>query len=42
MLSVDYSKLSIIALAAIDKLHEENIELKNRLTKLEELYGNRS
>lgn len=41
-LTVDYSKLSIIALAAIDKLHEENIELKNRLTKLEELYGNRN
>lgn len=34
-LKVDYSKLSVIALAAIDKLHEENIQLKNRLDILE-------
>ena len=41
-LTVDYSKLSIVALAAIDKLHEENVELKNRINKLEEMiYGNR-
>jgi ubiquinone biosynthesis protein UbiJ len=34
-LHVDYAKLSIIALAAIDKLHEENKELKDRLKQLE-------
>lgn len=41
-LVVAYDKLSIIALKAIDVLHAENQELKNRLTKLEEMvYGNR-
>lgn len=34
-LHVDYSKLSIIALAAIDKLYEENKELKERVNNLE-------
>ena len=42
-LVVAYDKLSIIALKAIDVLHAENQELKNRLTKLEEMvYGNRN
>lgn len=35
MLSVAYDKLSVIALAAIDKLHEENQKLKERLIILE-------
>lgn len=38
-LSVDYAKLSVIALAAVDKLHEENEELKERLRKIEEKLG---
>ena len=33
--SVAYENLSIIALAAIDKLHEENEELKRRIEALE-------
>lgn len=37
ILSVDYAKLSVVALAAIDELHKENVELKSRLDKLEEL-----
>jgi cell division protein FtsB len=37
ILTVAYDKLSIIALAAIDKLHEENQELKERIEKLEQL-----
>ena len=42
-LTVAYDKLSVVALAAIDKLHSENQELKDRLTKLEEMvYGNRN
>ena len=42
-LTVAYDKLSVVALAAIDKLHAENQELKDRLAKLEEMvYGNRS
>lgn len=32
---VDYQKLSIVALAAVDKLHEENQLLKERLEKIE-------
>lgn len=48
LLSLAYDKLSVIALAAIDKLHEEakalkskNQELENRISKLENilLYG---
>ena len=35
-LGVAYDKLSVIALAAIDKLHQENIDLKERLRKIEE------
>ena len=34
-LSLAYDKLSVIALGAIDVLHNENIELKNRIEKLE-------
>jgi hypothetical protein len=36
-LTVDYSKLSVIALAAIDELHKKNTELEERLAKLEAL-----
>ena len=36
---VSYEKLSIIALAAVDKLHQENLELKERLKKIEEKLG---
>ena len=46
-LAVEYDKLSVIALAAIDNLHEENKKLKNktndleeRLAKLESLFEN--
>ena len=38
-LTVDYAKLSIIALAAIDDLHKENLELKERLKRIEEKLG---
>ena len=34
--SVSYDKLSIVALAAIDKLHEENLELKKEIEELKE------
>ena len=37
--SVAYDRLSIIALAAIDKLYEENKELKERLKRIEEHLG---
>lgn len=33
--SVSYDKLSVVALAAIDKLHEENVELKKKVEELE-------
>ena len=36
-LSVAYDKLSIIALKAVDKLNDENNELKNRLNNLESI-----
>lgn len=36
-LTVAYDKLSVVALAAIDELHEKNKELENRLAKLENL-----
>ena len=46
-LAVEYDKLSVVALAAIDNLHEENKKLKNktndleeRLAKLESLFEN--
>lgn len=38
-LSVAYKKISIIALAAVDKLYIENKELKERLRKIEEKLG---
>ena len=38
-LGVAYDKLSIVALAAIDKLHKENLELKERLRRIEEKLG---
>lgn len=41
-LSVDYARLSVVALAAIDKLHEENEELKEELNNLKNfVYGNK-
>ena len=36
-LSVDYAKLSIISLVAIDKLNEKNKELEERLQKIENI-----
>jgi len=36
MYSVAYDRLGVIALAAIDKLHKENEELKTRIKELEE------
>lgn len=36
-LSVDYTKLSVVALAAVDELHKKNVELESRLAKLEAL-----
>ena len=38
-LTVDYAKLSIVALAAIDELHKENLDLKERLRRIEEKLG---
>ena len=38
-LAVSYEKLSVVALAAVDKLYEENKELKERLKKIEEHLG---
>ena len=38
-LTVDYAKLSVIALAAVDELHKENLELKERLRRIEEKLG---
>ena len=38
-MAVSYEKISIIALAAIDKLHKENEELKGRLKRIEEILG---
>jgi hypothetical protein len=39
ILSVDYAKLSIIALKAIDKLHEENENLKAELAMIKQHLG---
>lgn len=36
-LSVAYDKLSVVALAAIDKLYQQNIELEKRVKELESL-----
>ena len=36
LLNVDYSKLSIIALSAIDKLHLENQDLKHEINLLKQ------
>ena len=38
-LAVSYDRLAIIALAAIDKLYQENLNLKDRLKKIEEKLG---
>ena len=38
-MAVSYEKLSIIALAAVDKLYKENEELKDRLKRIEEKLG---
>ena len=38
-LSVDYSKLSVVALKAVDKLYDENQMLKERLERLERILG---
>lgn len=35
-LNVSYSKLSVVALAAIDQLHDENKKMKNKINTLEE------
>jgi hypothetical protein len=39
-LSVDYAKLAVIALAAIDKLHEENLSLKQELERIKTILNN--
>jgi hypothetical protein len=40
-LSMSYERLSVIALAAIDKLHTENKQLKDRLTRLENIVNDK-
>ena len=37
MLTVDYSKLSVLALDAVDQLNQKNKELEDRLNKIENL-----
>lgn len=39
MLTVDYSKLSVIALEAVDVLYKKNIKLEERLNKIEQILG---
>lgn len=41
-LSVDYTKLSVVALAAIDDLYKKNQELEERLAKLESILLNKN
>ena len=36
-LSVDYSKLAVVALVAVDELHRKNVELEKRLARIEAL-----
>ena len=38
-LTVDYARLSIVALKAIDKLHEENMTLRNELNEIKKHLG---
>jgi hypothetical protein len=38
-LNLSYEKLSVVALEAIDILHNENKELKNRIEKLESMFN---
>lgn len=39
MLTVDYSKLSVVALEAVDILYKKNKELEKRLNKIEQILG---
>jgi NAD(P)-dependent dehydrogenase (short-subunit alcohol dehydrogenase family) len=39
MLTVDYSKLSVVALEAVDILYKKNKELEERLNKIEQILG---
>jgi hypothetical protein len=39
MLTVDYSKLSVIALEAVDVLYKKNKKLEERLNKIEQILG---
>jgi hypothetical protein len=36
-LTVEYPKLAVIALAAVDELHKKNVELESRLSKIESM-----
>ena len=40
-LSMSYERLAVVALAAIDKLHDENKQLKERLTRLENIVNDK-
>lgn len=39
ILTVDYSKLSVVALEAVDVLYKKNKELEERLNKIEQILG---